>query len=285
MNSVRREGWFEVIPLKEHLVVIREKLSEIEPRYHTHYSNLYLLLGSVSALLIDTGSGLCPLRSLVEELIEERNLLVVNTHAHFDHIGGNGEFEEIYIHESESTRAKHPLDVSFLKDSPAKTASNYEDRNYLLPPATHVNMLKDEKVFHLGGLDVTTLHAPGHSLGSTCLYTDEGEFFTGDAAHYGAVFLPPRPHLLTVLGSLSRMIRACEEKLLTELFPSHETYQVNPDLLSKMLRDLGNIERVWGNREPDEFNHSWKILRDEFTYLIEVDAREQEGFKLRLNSS
>jgi len=48
--------WFEVIKYKEYLYVIREKLGEIDPRFNSYYTNLYLLLGSKTALLIDTGA-------------------------------------------------------------------------------------------------------------------------------------------------------------------------------------------------------------------------------------
>ncbi|MBA7645059.1 hypothetical protein ES703_52811 [subsurface metagenome] len=95
------DQWFEVIKHKEDLYVIREKLAEIDPRFNSFYTNLFLLLGSKTALLIDTGAGLFPLKPIITDLIGERNLKVLNTHCHWDHVGSNHEFDEIYIHEIE----------------------------------------------------------------------------------------------------------------------------------------------------------------------------------------
>ena len=82
-------NWFEVIKHKKYLYVIRERLDKIETRFNTKYINLYLLIGKEKALLIDTGTGLFPLKPLVDNLIGDRKLKVVNTHTHFDHRGGN----------------------------------------------------------------------------------------------------------------------------------------------------------------------------------------------------
>ena len=100
MNS---KDWYEVIHYNRYIIVIREKLSEIDPRFLTTYTNIFLILGSNKSLLIDTGCGLFPLKPIVEELIEDRELFVINTHSHFDHIGSNSEFEEVYIHKNEIT--------------------------------------------------------------------------------------------------------------------------------------------------------------------------------------
>lgn len=51
-------------------------------------ANMYLLLGSEKALLIDTGNGLSDLPQAIGE-ITDLPLTVVNTHGHYDHIHGN----------------------------------------------------------------------------------------------------------------------------------------------------------------------------------------------------
>ncbi len=130
------EKWYEVVEHKDYLIVIRERLSDIDPRYNTTYINLFLLIGSHSALLIDTGCGLFPLKPIVKQFINEKKLFVINTHSHFDHIGANGEFDEVFIHEKESKAINMPLNLSFLKDLPSKYVKLYGDRNYILPPAS-----------------------------------------------------------------------------------------------------------------------------------------------------
>ncbi|GAG78570.1 unnamed protein product, partial [marine sediment metagenome] len=51
----QEEKWFEVLRQDENLIVIRERLSDIDPRFLTEYTNIFLLLGTHTAMLIDTG--------------------------------------------------------------------------------------------------------------------------------------------------------------------------------------------------------------------------------------
>lgn len=57
---------------------------------------LYLLEGTEKALLVDTGYAVGGLREFVETLTN-KPVLVVNTHFHPDHAGGNGEWEEVMM--------------------------------------------------------------------------------------------------------------------------------------------------------------------------------------------
>lgn len=60
---------------------------------------MYLIVGPEKAMLIDTAFGLGDLKGLVEELAGGRELIVVNTHDHFDHAYGNCRFDKVYCHE------------------------------------------------------------------------------------------------------------------------------------------------------------------------------------------
>jgi glyoxylase-like metal-dependent hydrolase (beta-lactamase superfamily II) len=59
--------------------------------------NSFLIQGAKSAILFDTGLGVANIRKVVEEL-NDHPLLMVNSHYHFDHTGGNRLFDEIAIH-------------------------------------------------------------------------------------------------------------------------------------------------------------------------------------------
>ncbi|MHA2050304.1 MAG: MBL fold metallo-hydrolase [Promethearchaeota archaeon] len=107
---------FEISKHKDYLYVIKENISIVHPVYTNDPLNLYLLLGTKTALLIDTGCGLYPLKPIVDDLIGDKNLLVINTHTHWDHILGNHEFREVYVHENEADIVSVPYDLSFLID-------------------------------------------------------------------------------------------------------------------------------------------------------------------------
>ena len=61
---------------------------------------MYLVVGSDKAMLVDTGSGLGPLKAAVSELTD-KPVFVANTHGHVDHTMGNYEFDEIYLNEKD----------------------------------------------------------------------------------------------------------------------------------------------------------------------------------------
>ena len=83
---------FEISKHKDYLHVIKENISLVHPVYTNDPLNIYLLLGTHTALLLDIGCGLFPIKSIIDELIGKRKLLVFNTHYHWDHPLGNAEF-------------------------------------------------------------------------------------------------------------------------------------------------------------------------------------------------
>lgn len=54
----------------------------------------YLVIGKNNALLIDTGLGIKDIKKEIKK-ITNLPVTVVNTHNHFDHVGGNGLFDNI----------------------------------------------------------------------------------------------------------------------------------------------------------------------------------------------
>ena len=55
----------------------------------------YLIIGEEKALLWDTGTGIGDMKKLVGELTD-LEIIVLNSHSHYDHVGGNYQFETIY---------------------------------------------------------------------------------------------------------------------------------------------------------------------------------------------
>ncbi len=259
---------FKVSKHKDYLYVIKENISVVHPAYRNDPLNMYLLLGTHTALLLDTGCGLYPLKPVVDELIGERNLLVFNTHAHWDHILGNEEFGVVYIHENEVHLILKPYDLSFLKDSPCAIVKKYEEKNFSIPPAEVINTLRDGDIFDLGGISVRIIHTPGHSSGSICLLTSTDELFTSDVAYYGDQFLPKRKFLLKVLKTLSKLIKLCEKQKDLELYPSHRKTPCDKTLLTDLYNGIKNIENLWDTKKAFDFFYAWQIDDNKFRYYI-----------------
>ena len=82
------DPWFEVYRVRPGVFAI------YEPHQFEEVIS-YLVVGNKKALLFDTGIGVGKMRAVVESLTK-LPVIVLNSHTHFDHVGGNAEFSEIY---------------------------------------------------------------------------------------------------------------------------------------------------------------------------------------------
>ena len=133
--------------------------------YVIHYGealDTFLLLGEEKALQIDTAYGRGDFPNIVDMLKGDRELLVVNTHEHFDHTGGNKFFPKVYMHPLAFENADKPFDP---------LPQEWFD-NMPYPDYEKVG-IEDGYVFHLGGRDVEVLHTPAHCK-SSLSFIDHG---------------------------------------------------------------------------------------------------------------
>ena len=139
----------------------------------SHY--LYLLEGRERALLIDTGYGCGDLRKYVERLMA-KPIVVVNTHGHPDHTGGNGWWQEVHMHSDAAA------DIANMPPLPGR-------RQLLWPDYTKV-FVEEGFLFDLGGRVVEVIEIPAHASGSIALL-DRGTcmLFSGDEIEAGQVLL------------------------------------------------------------------------------------------------
>jgi glyoxylase-like metal-dependent hydrolase (beta-lactamase superfamily II) len=140
----------------ERTVIIRQPLST---NFEAPF--LYLLLGDSRALLLDTGTGDIPLRPLVEELAGGRELVVAHTHAHGDHVGGDGEFASVVGH------------------SPAEVAAYFG-----------IDWPHGSATIDLGERIVDVLPIPGHQGADIAFYDRANRLlFTGDSLYPGRLYV------------------------------------------------------------------------------------------------
>ena len=179
-------------------------------------SNIYL----VGDTIIDTGTGLNFVRmnDVLRRLQKTPDdiKMVVNTHAHYDHIGGNAFFEkaEIAIHVEEA-------DVIEKADK-EKSVADFFGGN--LHPMEVKNKLKEGD--EIEGMVV--VHTPGHSPGSICLFDKEsGILISGDMVFMEGIGRTDLPG-----GSEDQLVESMEKILSLEpkmILPGHgEPIKTNP---------------------------------------------------------
>lgn len=162
---------------------------------------LYLLVGDRIAL-IDTGAFDSP-ETILEPALAQIGLslanvdLILNTHAHLDHSGGNAEMRRrskarIHVHRLDLPMAEsNAVQVEFhvgplrtLEFPPeAITARTEHVQSNAGEPAGADVLLSDGDTVDLGkGIRLRVLHCPGHTPGHVVYYWEsEGILFTADS--------------------------------------------------------------------------------------------------------
>ncbi len=135
-----------------------------------HGATGYLVVGSSLAMVIDTMCGKENLMDIVRT-ITDLPVIVVNTHGHGDHIGGNWAFETAYMNPADL-----PIVMDMLNDPDVK--QSIENMGWTFP---EFQPIRGGDVFDLGGLTCEIIDLPGHTPGGICvLLKEERILFTGD---------------------------------------------------------------------------------------------------------
>jgi glyoxylase-like metal-dependent hydrolase (beta-lactamase superfamily II) len=180
--------WFTI----DELDATTYAISEYGHWEHTHQ---YLFIGRSRAALVDTGLGVADIGAVVRQLTQ-LPVIVITTHAHWDHTGGHGLFPETAVHTAEAAWLEQgppmPLSVirsSFLKEPLTKQPPDDFSIDRYVPfkgKATH--LLSDNDAIDLGGRVLSVLHTPGHAPGHLCVYEPErGYLATGDLLYEGQI--------------------------------------------------------------------------------------------------
>ncbi len=128
-------------------------------------SNVYFIDGE---LIVDTGSGIYfkEIRDEIENLRFNPNKIkmIVNTHSHFAHSGGDKKFRDLL---------KIPVCIHAAEKKNLETGNVLAERFRKVAKSVTV-----DRVLHEGDVIETTrfsfkvIHTPGHSPGSICLYDE-----------------------------------------------------------------------------------------------------------------
>ena len=140
---------------------------------------------------------------------------IINTHGHFDHIGGNRKVlehtgAELLVHESDVRYLSLAAEVAVKYGATAEN-SPQPDR-----------FLEDGMILTFGNCRMEVLHTPGHTPGGCCLYiAEEGMVITGDTLFADGVGRTDFPG-----GSQKALIESIRTKLLalpdaTRVYPGH----------------------------------------------------------------
>lgn len=180
-----------------------------------------LVKGDSLAVLWDTGYGKQDIRKFVEENVQTE-YIVINSHGHPDHIGGNRQFENIYASEQ-------ALDEILYF---AKTISS-------APVRYNLKKLDIGQRLDFGGIHGRIISVAGHTKGSVGLLVEEERLIlAGDALNpclwmfnYGAASI----------NQLKKTIENLEEAEFDNYICGHSDKEISREFLKTHLKNISTM--------------------------------------------
>jgi len=177
-------------------------------------NNTYVLACTVTREAAVVDAGFEP--EAVIEVVRRQGLevgLLLNTHAHYDHVAGMREVQEAVG----GDYWLHPADRPLLDRLSEQGAA------FGFPPARApetVRDLADGQRIPIGGESVEVLHTPGHSPGGVCFLSGDS-LWAGDTLFAGSIGRTDLPG-----GSFAELERSIHTRLFTlgdgvRVYPGH----------------------------------------------------------------
>ena len=184
-------------------------------------TNLYFICGKEKMLLLDTGFGSYDLKAAART-ISDLPLMVLNTHAHPDHQGGNNQFDKVY--------------VSFREFDLERELGGRGG-----PISWELAGLKEGDIIDLGDHPLEVIEVPGHSPGSIALLDrKERLLFSGDMLQEGPIFMFVEGSNLDTLASSLRKLRTFADHF-DWVYPAHNKTPVDPGYIDRLLSLIADV--------------------------------------------
>lgn len=260
------QDWFRVQQMASDIWAIREPS-------HSEDVLCYFVKGSGQNVLIDTGMGLADLR----DVIPDQEVTALLTHSHWDHMGGARLFPKVLIlnHSYETTRLSKgwlPTEMCGFetREFAVPVPSDFSEQTFQIQGVSSFDTFTDGQKIDLGDKHLSVIHTPGHTPGSACFFLEEDGFlFSGDTLYPGPEYLHlPESSFADYKHSLERLMKEIG-KGLKRIFPGHNAFSANPDLLKRHLL------AVYGAIEPEA------IVMDQDYFGPYIEKR-WSGFSLRI---
>lgn len=243
--------WFEVYRIAPGIAAIYEP-------GHWEETVSYLIEGEDRAILFDSAFGIGDIKHVVDQLTA-LDVLVVNSHTHPDHVGGNRQFEAFAIFDSNFGRQRLAAgrrdlsglitDESVWMDLPA----GFDRVAYRLTPMRASRYLADGEILDLGGRQLEVLHTPGHTPGSICLLDRANRvLFTGDTFYPSSLYAHLPDADFDDYHQSAQRLGALESDV-DIVCSGHNEAKVDATVLGRMARAFETIRSgtVAGAREGD----------------------------------
>ena len=259
------EPWFEVYRIRPGVFAI------YEPKQFEEVIS-YLILGEKRALLFDTGLGVGKISAVVARLTQ-LPVTVINSHTHFDHVGGNAEFKDVWNRDLPYTlrNMRGQLDA-YSRDTLAPERlcgalpTGISAKSYAIRPWKSTHSLRDHERVDLGGRSLEVIFTPGHTPDSLSLLDRKnGLLFTGDTFYRGPIYLfVPETGFDTYAQSVA-LLTALEPDVKL-ILPAHNIPVAEPVFLTRLEKA---VEDVRNKKASGQVTGDYREYRfDGFSLLL-----------------
>ena len=240
--------WFRVYDVGDSVLAIYEPYSFQEVIS-------YLVLGKEKALLFDTGNGIDSISLLVKELTT-LPITVLNSHTHYDHTGGNAEFENVLAMDTAYTKENaekgwvhHRVRGEVTPEAIClEKIPGFDTAAYAIKPFTIQQSIRNHHVVDLGGRKLEVISSPGHTPDAIALYDKaHGLLWTGDMFYEATIWLYfPGTDLDAYEKSISRFAELVPT--LKRVHPAHNFPVAEPVRLSELKSAYADVKN--GKQKP-----------------------------------
>jgi glyoxylase-like metal-dependent hydrolase (beta-lactamase superfamily II) len=265
----------ERVAVSDHWFEVYEPVTTVFAIYEPHQAEetiAYLILGEKRALLFDTGMGISDIKKLTAELTQ-LPIIVMNSHTHDDHVGGNWQFDTVYAMDTDFTRTNAK---GSREDAQAEIAADqicgelpkgFDPKTYATKPWHISRFLHDGEKIDLGNRTLEIVATPGHTPDAICLLDRaNGLLFTGDTYYPAPIWLfRPETDLDAYVASVKRIAALAPQLQL--VLGAHNIPVAAPTVLPKLVNAIQAVRAGKGVSKPEGPGREIRTI-DGFSFLL-----------------
>ena len=240
----------------------------------------YLIVGEKQALLFDTGMGISDIRKVTAELTH-LPIIVLNSHTHDDHVGGNWQFDTVYGIDTDFTRTNAKGSRQDAQDElgPGMICGDlpqgFDSKSYATRPWKISRSLHDHNKIDLGGRTLEVISTPGHTPDAIALLDRaHGLLFSGDTYYPAPIWLfRPETNLDAYVASVKRLAALAPQLKL--VLGAHNVPFAQPAVLATLATA---IETVRAGKVRGELQDDGKALYRStgISFLMQAHSQEKQ---------
>jgi len=263
------DPWFEVYEPAPNVFAIYEP-------HQAEETIGYLIVGKKRALEFDTGMGISDIKKVISELTK-LPVIVLNSHTHDDHVGGNWQFDTVYGVDTDFTRknAQGSREDAQAEITPDQICGplppGFDAKAYATKPWKIAAYAHDGDKFDLGGRTIEVIATPGHTPDAISLIDRANRLlFTGDTYYPAPIWLfRPETDLDAYAASIRRLAALAPRIKL--VLGAHNIPVAQPSVLPLLVKAFDTVRAGKVTPTPDS---PGKVLYkvDDLSFLMRAPA-------------